>query len=102
MDIATSPIARSVFFAALVSVGAVGARQLLDPSFRTPAEVAAELNIPVLAAVPQSAPGRNGNGRNGNGRGNGLNQGQDYSLDSDQELDSDHDLTSPLSKVGRA
>jgi uncharacterized protein involved in exopolysaccharide biosynthesis len=52
-----------IFFAAMVSVAAVGAQEYLDPSFRTPTEVADELNIPVLAAVPQ------GSGMNGNGNG---------------------------------
>jgi uncharacterized protein involved in exopolysaccharide biosynthesis len=42
-----------LFFAGLVSAAAVGAQHHLDPSFRTPAEVASELNIPVLAAVPR-------------------------------------------------
>lgn len=46
----------------------------LDPSFRTPAEVSDELNIPVLAAVPYRYVLTNGNGNghsNGNGNGNG-------------------------------
>lgn len=42
----------------------------LDPSFRTPAEVSDELNIPVLAAVPYRYVLMNGNGH-GNGNGNG-------------------------------
>jgi len=46
-----------------------------DPSLRTPAEVFSELNIPVLAAVPQQVSRRcvneNGNGnRKGHGTGN--------------------------------
>jgi uncharacterized protein involved in exopolysaccharide biosynthesis len=40
------------FLAAIVSSGAALAVDYLDPSFRTPAEVFDELNIPVLAAVP--------------------------------------------------
>jgi uncharacterized protein involved in exopolysaccharide biosynthesis len=40
--------------AAGVSLGAVFIREYLDPYFRTPAEVFAELNIPVLASVPQT------------------------------------------------
>jgi uncharacterized protein involved in exopolysaccharide biosynthesis len=51
-----------ILFAALVAVAAVGAQEYLDPSFRTPLEVADELNIPVLAAVPQGKSGMNGNG----------------------------------------
>jgi capsular polysaccharide biosynthesis protein len=51
-----------IFLALLVSVAAVAGRQYLDPSFRTPAEVSTELNIPVLAAVPQGKNGRNVNG----------------------------------------
>lgn len=38
--------------AVTVSFGAAFTLEYLDPSFRTPSEVAAELNIPVLAAVP--------------------------------------------------
>lgn len=38
--------------AAIVSAGAALTVDYLDPSFRTPAEVFDELNIPVLAAVP--------------------------------------------------
>ena len=51
-----------IFLAVLVSVAAVAGRQYLDPSFRTPAEVSTELNIPVLAAVPVGKNGRNVNG----------------------------------------
>jgi uncharacterized protein involved in exopolysaccharide biosynthesis len=68
-----------IFFAALVSVAAVGAQEYLDPSFRTPTEVTAELNIPVLAAVPRGADGFDGRA-NGNGNGNGLNRDHDYSV----------------------
>lgn len=56
------------FLAGLVSVGTVWTKERLDPSFRTPTEVAADLKIPVLAAVPYRMNG-NGNGRNGNGTG---------------------------------
>jgi uncharacterized protein involved in exopolysaccharide biosynthesis len=51
--------------AATVTLGAVFIQEYLDPSFRTPAEVSAELNIPVLAAVPQSVEGFRGNGTDG-------------------------------------
>ena len=39
--------------ASTVTLGAVFVQEYLDPSFRTPAEVSSELNIPVLASVPQ-------------------------------------------------
>ena len=65
--------------AAMVSLGAVFTIEYFDSSLRTPADVVAELNIPVLAAVPQrtvyNGNGRNGHGMNGpngsNGNGNG-------------------------------
>jgi uncharacterized protein involved in exopolysaccharide biosynthesis len=43
-----------MFIAGSVAVGAVVIQERFDPSFRTPTEVSTELNIPVLAAVPQS------------------------------------------------
>ena len=66
-----------VFFAALVSVGAVCTKEYLDSSFRTPTEVSAELKIPVLAAVPRRGNGVHGNATNGNGNGRGRDH--DYS-----------------------
>jgi hypothetical protein len=45
-----------------------------DPSFRTPSEVLAELDIPVLAAVPLKLDSSHKNG-NGNGNGNGRVKG---------------------------
>lgn len=52
------------FFATTVSLGMAFTLDYLDPSFRTPSEVIAELNIPVLAAVPREqraiAASRNG------------------------------------------
>ncbi|MGA7927756.1 MAG: GumC family protein [Candidatus Sulfotelmatobacter sp.] len=60
--------------ATAVTLGVVSIREYLDASFRTPAEVASELNIPVLAAVPNTFDGlhTNGNGsRNGHGRNGG-------------------------------
>ncbi len=68
-----------IFFAALVSAAAVAAQQYLDPSFRTPAEVSEELNIPVLAAVPQRANSFHPNGKDTNGHGNGLGKDHDFS-----------------------
>ena len=67
-----------ILFAALLSVAAVAAQQYLDPSFRTAAEVSAALNIPVLAAVPQSANSFHTNGNSG-GHGNGLGKDHDFS-----------------------
>jgi len=70
-----------------VSIGFAFTLEYSNPSFRTPTEVLSELNIPVLAAVPQHSNGfhpngnehagvssGNGNGTshsNGNGNGNG-------------------------------
>jgi uncharacterized protein involved in exopolysaccharide biosynthesis len=42
-----------VLLATTFSMGIAFTLEYLDPSFRTPSEVVAELNIPVLAAVPQ-------------------------------------------------
>jgi len=60
-----------------------------DRSFRTPSEVLAELKIPVLAAVPFHANGKNGrNGHNGNGKngsnGNGHNGSHSSGIDGAQ------------------
>lgn len=68
-----------IFFAALVSAAAVAAQQYLDPSFRTPAEVSAQLNIPVLAAVPQRVNSFHPNGKDSKGHGNGLGKDHDFS-----------------------
>jgi uncharacterized protein involved in exopolysaccharide biosynthesis len=57
-----------ILIAGTVSVGAVFVQEYLDPSFRTPTEVATELNIPVLAAVPDESDMIPGNGTNGYGR----------------------------------
>ena len=53
------------FLAIVVTLGAVFIQEYLDPSFRTPAEVSAELNIPVLASVAQSFDDFRGNGTDG-------------------------------------
>lgn len=64
--------------AAVSSVGTVFTIEYMDRSFRTPSEVAAELNIPVLAAVPRHRLTGNGNGAgprqetNGNRNGNSI------------------------------
>jgi uncharacterized protein involved in exopolysaccharide biosynthesis len=70
------------FLAGLVSVGTVWTKERLDPSFRTPTEVAADLKIPVLAAVPYRMNG-NGNGRNGTRMGIQKNGGRS---DSDSHM----------------
>jgi len=41
--------------ASLVSAGSAFASDYLDPSFRTPSELEAFLNVPVLASMPKSA-----------------------------------------------
>jgi len=51
-------------FAVAAAFSAVWIKEYLDPSFRTPREVASELSVPVLAAVPMIADGRRA-GRNG-------------------------------------
>jgi len=56
--------------AVTVSLGAAFTLEYLDPSFRTPSEVLAELNIPVLATIPLKSSGSDSNG-NGNGNGSG-------------------------------
>ncbi len=43
------------FLAIVLSLGAGSVAEYLDPSFRTPEEVAETLNIPVLASVPRQA-----------------------------------------------
>lgn len=52
--------------ATVVTLGAVFIQEYMDPSFRTPAEVSAELNIPVLASVPQRFEDFRGTGTDGN------------------------------------
>jgi hypothetical protein len=60
-----------------LSVGMAFTLEYTNPSFRTPSELFSELNIPVLAAVPQRLTtfpangngNKNGNGHNGNGNG---------------------------------
>jgi uncharacterized protein involved in exopolysaccharide biosynthesis len=62
-----------LLLAATLSAGVVFTIEYLDPSLRTPSEVMSELNIPVLAAVPQRTgnAGDAGLGRNGSSNGNG-------------------------------
>lgn len=63
-----------IFFATVVATGAVAAQHYLDPSFRTPEEVTAELAIPLLAAVPHRVNGVHSSGSNGHGSGLGLDR----------------------------
>ncbi len=67
-----------ILLAPTLSLGVVFAVEHLDSSFRTPTDVLSELNIPVLAAVPQRIPynGFGHNGHNGNGNGNGNSNGR--------------------------
>jgi hypothetical protein len=51
----------------VMSVGLALALDYFDPSFRTPAEVLSELNIPVLAAVPHRVSGGFATNPNPNG-----------------------------------
>jgi uncharacterized protein involved in exopolysaccharide biosynthesis len=79
-----------ILIAGTVSIGAVFVQEYLDPSFRTPTEVSAELNIPVLASVPNEFDVIPGTGTNGNGNGYGRNR--DYSRSS---------IPTPISPVGQ-
>ncbi|MGB2602993.1 MAG: GumC family protein [Terracidiphilus sp.] len=56
-----------ILLAGVVSLGLAFSVDYMDQSFRTPSEVMADLNIPVLAAVPiqESSSGLNGNGNGG-------------------------------------
>jgi uncharacterized protein involved in exopolysaccharide biosynthesis len=68
-----------LLLAATLSVGVVFTIEYLDPSLRTPSEVMSELNIPVLAAVPQRNSNSNSNSStigNSNGSGNGNGNGR--------------------------
>ena len=67
-----------LLLAATLSAGVVFTIEYLDPSLRTPSEVMSELNIPVLAAVPQRT-GDAGVGRNGNSNGNGSGRNGSHS-----------------------
>jgi len=73
-------IAGGIFLGLVVAGAAVFLKEYLDPSFRTPAEVADELNIPVLAAVPQGANSYASSNGNHNGNGNGFGRDDDYSV----------------------
>ena len=67
-----------LFFAVIASIGAASAQQYLDPSFRTPEEVTAELHVPLLAAVPCFES--KSNGQDGNHNGRGLGREHEYSV----------------------
>jgi len=61
-----------IFLSATLSLGVVFTLEYMDPYLRTPADIAAQLNIPVLAAVPyQYSENGNGNGNGANGHGRG-------------------------------
>lgn len=58
--------------AVMVSLGTAFVLDYMDTSFRTPAEVLSELNVPVLGAISLKQSGAYGNWNgNGNGSGNG-------------------------------
>jgi uncharacterized protein involved in exopolysaccharide biosynthesis len=60
-----------LFLSLTATAGLAFVLEFMDSSFRTPADVLHELDIPVLASVPRKAHEvRNGNG-NGNGNGHG-------------------------------
>ena len=56
--------------AVMVSLGTAFVLDYMDTSFRTPAEVVSELNVPVLGAISLKPSGSHGSW-NGNGNGNG-------------------------------
>jgi uncharacterized protein involved in exopolysaccharide biosynthesis len=60
--------------AVMVSLGTAFALDYMDTSFRTPAEVVSELNVPVLGAISLKSSGFH-DGWNGNGNGNGNGRG---------------------------
>ena len=70
--------------AGTLTMGVVFAREYLDPSFRTPSEVATTLSVPLLAAVPYRLNEFHGNG-NGNGNGHGSN-GDTSTRSSDESI----------------
>jgi len=66
-----STLVLGIAFGFLATVGVVAMKEYMDPSFRTPKEVASELNISVLAAVPgglESYHMHESGSRNGHGR----------------------------------
>ena len=72
-------LALGMLLASGLSVGMAFTMEYMDSSFRTPSEVFSELNIPVLASVPQGTNGFSGNGNgNNNGNGNGNGHGVPY------------------------
>ena len=77
--------------AVMVSLGTAFVLDYMDTSFRTPAEVVTELNVPVLGAISLkqsgSHSGWNGNG-NGNGRGEVGSRGEQAGKAEDAEYES--------------
>ena len=59
-----------LMLAVMVSLGMAFALDYMDTSFRTPAEVVSELNVPVLGTISLKRSGFHDSG-NGNGHGNG-------------------------------
>ncbi len=82
-----------VFIAATATIAGVFIKEYLDPSFRTPAEVSAELNIPVLASVPQRFDSFRGTGTDGNGYGYGRDNPH-------SESDAGSAMISPIGEQG--
>src|SRR5580704_13531737 len=72
-------LAVGLMLAVMVSLGMAFALDYMDTSFRTPAEVVSELNVPVLGTISLKQSGFhdswNGNG-NGNGRGDVDSRGE--------------------------
>jgi uncharacterized protein involved in exopolysaccharide biosynthesis len=72
-------LAVGAMLAVVVSLGTAFGLDFMDTSFRTPAEVASELNVPVLGTISMKQSGFpdswNGNG-NGNGRGDVDSRGE--------------------------
>jgi uncharacterized protein involved in exopolysaccharide biosynthesis len=59
---------------AVVATGAAYVQEHLDPVFRTPTDVSAELDVPLLAAVPHRFERFQSTGFNGNGNGHGRSE----------------------------
>jgi len=63
--------------AGVVAAGGVYIQEHLDPSFRTPSEVSADLDVPLLAAVPHRFEEFERTGTYGNGNGRGRDHDRD-------------------------
>ena len=91
-----------VLLTMLVSGGGLYWQERRDPSFRTPAEVTAELEVPLLASVPQRVNGfhANGNGFHTNGNGNGHGNGNGSARRRDKGSDPESRPHSTISRTG--